>query len=151
MKITEKQKEVQAEIDALLEKGMVVEAEQEPSRSPILGVYCSCCGKDGRAIIEVYAFEQGKKDHADPMSQVAFVFGRSCIKKFRFKKKINDCSEARERKFESKQETLYSAAITIGLEFGMKPQQSLRLLENLSSLTDGERTYTEIVEALTKK
>jgi hypothetical protein len=76
MKITEKQKEVQAEIDALLDKGMVVE---------------------------------------------------------------------------SKQETLYSAAITIGLEFGMKPQQSLRLLENLSSLTDGERTYTEIVEALTKK
>lgn len=83
---TSKQEQVQAEIDALLKQGLIVEPEKHPCTDPILGVYCCCCGKDGRAIIEVYAFEKGKKDHDDPMSQIAFVFGRTCFKKFRFKK-----------------------------------------------------------------
>lgn len=77
--------EVQKQIDDLKKDGNIFELEQG---GKIFGPECDHCGKTGINLVYVYAYKPGEKDESDPGSQVAFLFGTSCIKHFDLKTEV---------------------------------------------------------------
>ena len=72
---------IQAQINDMKKRGMIFDFD---NRGVSHGPECDHCGKTGIAFVDVYAFAPGEKDEHDPVSQLVFLFGTSCVKKYKF-------------------------------------------------------------------